>query len=374
MDWTVLRQQFPVARRWAYLDHAAVCPIPTPAVAAMTRYAAEVADGGLDGWRGWSDRLADVRRLAARLVNAPAVDDICFVPNTTAGIGLIAEGFPWRPGDNVVLAAEEYPSNQYPWLNLADRGVTVRTVPSRGNRIEIDDLRAAMDDRTRVLAASFVQYASGFRADLDALGNLCRERDVFFFVDAIQGLGALPLDVQRSGIDALAADSHKWLLGPEGAGIAYVRRDWVERLHPIGVGAHSVVQGFDYGTIRLDLKPHAGRYEGGAVNVGGLLAMGESFRLLLDAGPAAVADRVLALTDELCDRAASAGLTVFSSRAVNDRSGIVSLESPGRDPKAIQQRCRDAGVMVNVRAGRLRVSPHCYNTSDDLARFLDAVR
>lgn len=371
MDWPAVRRLFPVADKLAFLDHAAVCPIPTPAVEAMGRYAREVAESGVDGWRNWSARLSEVRQLCQRLVNAPAADDIGFVPNTTHGIGLVAEGFPWLPGDNVVLAAEEYPSNQYPWLNLAGRGVEVRTVPSRGNRVEIDDVRATMDGRTRVLSASFVQYGSGFRADLAALGQLCRDRGVFFFVDAIQGLGVFPVDVQACGIDALAADSHKWLLGPEGAGLAYIRREWVERLHPIGVGAHSVVQKFDYGDIRLDLLPHAGRYEGGALNVGGLLAMGESIRLLLDLGPA-VEQRVLELTDELCDRAAAAGLTVFSSRQDGNRSGIVSFACP--DPKAVQKRCREAGVVVNVRAGRLRVSPHCYNSRDDLDRFLEAAR
>src|SRR5262249_28510022 len=158
--------------------------------------------------------------------------EVCFVPNTTAGIGFIAEGFPWEPGDNVILAAEEYPSNQYPWFNLATRGVDVRQVASRGNRIEIDDVREAMNGPTRVLALSCVQFGRGWRADLDAFATLCRERAVFFFVDAIQGLGAFPLDVQRTPVDALAADGHKWLLAPEGAGIAYVRREWIERLHP----------------------------------------------------------------------------------------------------------------------------------------------
>ena len=373
MDWPAVRSLFPVADRLAFLDHAAVCPIPTPAVEAMARYAREVSEGGVDGWRAWSDRLAEVRRLCQRLVNAPAAEDICFVPNTTTGIGLVAEGLRWAAGDNVVLAAEEYPSNQYPWLNLAGRGVEVRTVPSRGNRVSVDDVRARMDGRTRLLSASFVQYASGFRADLAALGQLCRERGAFFFVDAIQGLGVFPLDVQACGIDALAADSHKWLLGPEGAGLMYIRREALADLHPIMVGAHSVVQQFDYGTIRLDLKPHAGRYEGGALNVGGLLAMGESVRLLLGAGPAAEA-WVLELTGELCDRAAAANLSVFSSRAGGDRSGIVSFETPGRDPKAVQKRCREAGVVVNVRAGRLRVSPHVYNNRADLDRFLEAAR
>src|SRR5262249_1366379 len=162
-----------------------------------------------------------IRALAAKLINAPDVNDVYFVPNTTHGIGVVAEGFPWKSGDNVVLAAEEYPANQYPWMNLAHRGVEVRAVPSRGNRVAIDDLRAAMDSRTRVLSVSSVEFSSGFRNDLDAIGALCHERDIFFFVDAIQSLGVFPLDVQKTPIDALAADGHKWLLGPEGAGFGY---------------------------------------------------------------------------------------------------------------------------------------------------------
>src|SRR6185369_11868179 len=154
-------------------------------------------------------RVAEVRKLAARLINAADADDVYFVPNTTHGISVVAEGFPWTPGDNVVLAAEEYPANQYPWMNLAHRGVEVRSVPSRENRVAIDDLRDAINARTRVLTVSAVQFASGFRHDLDQLGELCRSRGVFFFVDAIQALGAFPIDVRKTPIDALAANDHK---------------------------------------------------------------------------------------------------------------------------------------------------------------------
>src|SRR5262249_23195394 len=148
------------------------------------------------------------------LINAPHSEDVYFVPNTTHGVSMVAEGFPWRTGDNVVLATDEYPANQYPWMNLAGRGVEVRAGPSRAGRGPIGDLRAALTDRTRVLTVSAVEFASGFRNDLDALGELCRQRGVFFFVDAIQSLGVFPLDVQQTPVDALAADSHKWLLGP----------------------------------------------------------------------------------------------------------------------------------------------------------------
>ncbi|MBP3955726.1 aminotransferase class V-fold PLP-dependent enzyme [Gemmata sp. G18] len=370
MDWSAFRSQFPVTSTWAFLDHAAVAPLPAPAVAALHDYARSLATNGITAYREWFHRLTHVRALAAKLINAPHADDVYFVPNTTHGIGVVAEGFPWKPGDNVVLAAEEYPSNQYPWMNLAHRGVEVRVVPSRGNRIAIDDVRAAMTDRTRVLTVSAVEFASGFRHDLDALGTLCRERDVFFFVDAIQALGVFPIDVQRTPIDALAADGHKWLLGPEGAGIGFVRREWVERLHPISVGANSVVNPWAFTTIDFRLKPHAGRWEGGAYNMPGITAFGASLELLLNAGTENVRRRVIELTDYLCERAAALGWTVFSSREDNEKSGIVSLTHPTLPSDDVLNRCRAAGIVVNSRAGRVRVSPHAYNTEDEIDRFL----
>lgn len=374
MDWTAIRSHFPVTARWAFLDHAAVAPLPDTAVRALDEYGRSLAADGIAAVKEWFDRIGHVRRLAARLINAPDPDDVYFVPNTAHGVGVVAEGFPWTPGDNVVLAAEEYPANQYPWMNLAGRGVGVRAVPSRGSRVAIDDLRAAMDARTRVLTVSSVEFASGFRNDLDALGELCRDRGVFFFVDAIQSLGVIPLDVQKTPIDALAADGHKWMLGPEGAGFGYVRREWVERLHPIGVGAFSVARPFEFSTIEFTLKPHAGRWEGGAYNVPGITAFGASLELLLSAGIENVERRVTDLTDHLCDRAASAGLEVFSSRVPAEKSGIVSVVKPGASPDDVVKRCRAAGVLVNNRAGRVRVSPHAYNTTDEIDRFLDVVR
>jgi len=374
MDWTAFRDHFPVTARWAFLDHAAVAPLPDAAVRALDEYGRSLADNGVAAVKDWLGRIGHVRRLAARLINAPDPDDVYFVPNTTHGVSVIAEGFPWAPGDNVVLAAEEYPANQYPWMNLAGRGVEVRAVPSRGSRLSADDLRAAMDARTRVLTVSSVEFASGFCNDLDALGELCRGRGVFFFVDAIQSLGAFPLDVQKTPIDALSADGHKWMLGPEGAGIGYVRREWVGRLHPVGVGAFSVVRPFAFSTIDFALKPHAGRWEGGSYNVPGITALGASLELLLSAGVENVAARVLELTDYLCDRAASAGLEVFSSRTAGEKSGIVSLVKPGASPDELVRRCRAAGVVAASRADRLRVSPHAYNTPAEIDRFLDVVR
>ncbi|MGH7225547.1 MAG: aminotransferase class V-fold PLP-dependent enzyme, partial [Gemmataceae bacterium] len=214
MDWTELRRECPVTTRWAYFDHAAVAPLTERARRTLIAWADDLAENGEIHDAERVRRVEEVRRLAARLLNADPLD-IAFIKNTSEGVGIVAEGLPWRHGDNMVTAQDEYPANVYPWLNLADRGVEVRRVPSREGRILIDDIRAAVDGRTRLVSLSFVEYASGFRNDLDALGQLCRQRGALFFVDAIQGLGVFPLDVQRTPIDFLAADGHKWLLGPE---------------------------------------------------------------------------------------------------------------------------------------------------------------
>jgi selenocysteine lyase/cysteine desulfurase len=373
MNWEQFRSQFPVTRHWAFFDHAAVAPLPTPAVDALKEYADDLAANGIASVGRWVNRVKQVRQLAAHLLNADPAS-VAFIKNTSDGINWVAEGFPWKSGDNVVLAAEEYPSNQYPWMNQAHRGVSVRSVKSRGSRVAIDDLRAAMDDRTRIVALSFVEFASGFRNDLDAIGSMCRERGVYFFVDAIQGLGVLPFDVRRSPVDFLAADSHKWLLGPEGIGVFWIRTDLIDMLHPVGVGWNSVVDGLDFGKIDYRLKPGADRWEGGAPNVGGIHAMGASLQLLLDAGVAELEKRILTLTDYLCERASRAGVEVFSSRLMGEKSGIVSLLTPGRNPDELKHRCRAAGVIVNQRSGRLRLSPHAYNTVEEIDRFLAALK
>ena len=368
MDWTDLRRQCPITTRWAYFDHAAVAPLTERARQTLVEWAADLAENGEvhDGTR--VRRVEEVRVLAARLLSADPLD-IAFIKNTSEGIGIVAEGLPWQAGDNVVTAEDEYPANLYPWMNLSGRGVELRRVPSRDGRILLDDLRAAIDDRTRLLSLSYVEYASGFRNDLDAVGGLCREKGILFFVDAIQGLGILPLDVRKTPIDFLAADGHKWMLGPEGAGLFWIRRDMVERLHPVGVGWNSVIDSRNFGHIEFRLKPHAGRWESGSLNVGGILALGASLELLLTLGIDMIAERVLTLTDYLCERAARAGMVVYSSRLASEKSAIVSLSLPGGNVRDMVRRCRDAGIVVNQRAGRLRVSPHAYNTIEELDRL-----
>jgi selenocysteine lyase/cysteine desulfurase len=368
-DWDALRRaEFPVAERWAYFDHAAVAPLPRRSARAIQRWAEDQAARGTICWGEWERRTRDTRKDVARLIHAHP-DEIAFVNSTTQGIGLIAEGFPWREGDSVVTAAEEYPSNLYPWMNLASRGVSTRLVPSRNGRVEADDLFAAMDKSTRLLTISHVEFSSGFRNDLDELASRCQERGVAFFVDAIQGLGPFEYDVSNTPIDFLAADGHKWLLGPEGAGFLYVRRAWLDRLRTLGVGSRSVVGSYNSPEPDFTLKPTAERWEGGAYNMPGLQGFGESVKIFLEAGPANVSRRILDRARAVREMALSAGWTIYGSNRKEDLSGIVSMEKSGVDPDQLVRRMRNGDVVASCRRGRLRISPHLYNDEDDLARL-----
>jgi selenocysteine lyase/cysteine desulfurase len=373
-----LRAEIPAAERWAYFDHAAMSPLPRPTAGAIEAWLKEAVEIGNPVWPDWVKGVEGMRGDAARLIGAHP-DEIALVGNTTAGISLVAEGIDWRPGDNVVTLADEFPSNVYPWLNLASRGVETRRVPTDlSGRLDVERLAETCDERTRVVTVSWIGFATGYRQDVKQIASIAHERGALLFLDAIQGLGAFPIDVNDLGIDFLAADGHKWLLGPEGAGIAYIRREHLHTLRPIGVGWHSVPASQDFTHIELNLRPTAARYEGGSQNNAGMLALGASLKLLRGCGIDAVAASILDITERACQRLGEIGAKIVSDRRPDhrggeQRSGIVSFELPGRDPLAVKRHALRQNVVFGCRAGRLRISPHAYNNEEDLGRLIEAL-
>lgn len=373
VSWEFFRSQMPIARRWSYFDHAAVAPLTGAAQEALARWNEDAACNGAVFYPAWNKQIDDLRRRAAGMIGAD-IDEIALVGNTTAGINLVAEGFPWRPGDNVVTRADEFPSNQYPWLHLADKGVETRRIATDGGRLDLDRLAAACDQRTRIVTISWVTYSHGWRHDLERLAEVVHDRGALLFVDAIQGLGVFPLDVKKTHIDFLAADGHKWMLSAEGAGVFYIRREHLNLLRPLGIGWNSVKNEHDFNRIVLDLKPTAERYEGGSQNVAGLIALGASLELLAQFPAEALAARVLEITDMATRRLEELGAVILSDRGHEEnKSGIVLFELPGRDPQAVRRACLEKGVILSCRAGRLRISPHAYNDQSDVDRLIKAI-
>jgi cysteine desulfurase/selenocysteine lyase len=368
-DWEAFRRRMPVARRWAYFDHAAVAPLSGPAQESLTAWTNDVAENGDAHWPAWAARLEQVRRQGAALLGA-SVDEVALVRNTTEGINFVVDGYPWQSSDNVVLPADEFPSNRFPWQHLAAQGVEVRLVPMEGNDADLDRLAEACDARTRVLTVSWVGYASGRRFDVAALAEIAHRRGALLFLDAIQGLGVFPLDVQAAGVDFLAADGHKWLLGPEGAGLFYIRRELLDRLRPLGIGWNSAVAAGDFSRSEWQLKPTAARYEGGTPNMGGFVALSASLALLAEYETTAIAERLLELSAAAREKLLAIGATLVGDGRRERSSGIVSFELPGKNPVAVRKHLLDAGIVVSCRSGRLRISPHAYNNEHDIDRLV----
>ncbi|QDU30147.1 Isopenicillin N epimerase [Anatilimnocola aggregata] len=366
----------PVVRRFAYFDHAAVGPLPEPSRRAVAQWLTEATELGDTVWPRWNGQLEQARRHAAELMGAE-LDEIALIPNTTAGINYIAQGFPWQAGDNVVTLANEFPSNAYPWLNLAAQGVQTRLVDVPGGLVDLNRLEEAIDERTRLLSLSWIGYASGYRIDLDEVAQLCQRKNIFFFLDAIQGLGVFPIDVRRTKVDFLAADGHKWLLGPEGAGLMFMRREHLDFIRPAHVGWNSVQRPYEFDRIAFNIKQSAARYEGGAANMGGQIALAQSLGLLRELGvsPQAspVANDILAIAEHARQQLARCGARLLSPNEPGHTSGIVTFAIPGTEPTQLREKLLAAEVVVSCRGGGVRISLHGYNNAEDIARMIAVI-
>jgi selenocysteine lyase/cysteine desulfurase len=372
MDLADSRALFPITRNYNFQNHAAVAPMSAPAAEAMQRYAREVAECAsvrTDFYR----EAEQVRRNAAQLINATP-EEITFVKNTTEGIGWVANGLNWNTGDNVVTTNVEFPANIYPWMGLQSRGVQLKMVLEENGRVPVERLIDAISSKTRVVSVSAVQFASGFRADLVTLGRVCKERGVLFCVDAIQALGALPVDVRSMNIDFLSADGHKWMCGPEGCGVFFCRREMLDRLRPSTVGWLCMKNALDFGTYEFEFLDDARRFDCGSYNLAGICGLGAAVELLLEIGIDEISRRVLSLTDRLVEGVQAKGYRVISSRRPGEASGIVSFVSDRHDPAATQKRLRsEHNIIVAMREGRLRSSPHFYNSEGDIDRLIAAL-
>jgi selenocysteine lyase/cysteine desulfurase len=375
--WGWWRRQMPIVAKWAYFDHAAVGPLSRRAADALVAFAAEASQEGDTVWPRWSARIVELRQQMARWL-ACQPEEICVVPNTSTGINLVAEGWPWQRGESVVVPEGEFPSNLFPWLNQRDRGVEVRIVPRRDGQVLVDDLIDAVDHSTRMIAVSWVGYASGFRVDLESLVERAHRRGVLVFLDAIQGLGVYPLDLQRVPVDFLAADGHKWLLGPEGAGIAMIRRQHQDRLRCTNVGWSSVKNSHAFSHASFDLRDDASRFESGSANLCGIAALLASVTMFSSVrethGEHAIADRILTLTASLNEMLLAEGVETRWPRARSRQSGILTFSVPGIDPHRIRNEGLQRGVVLSCRGGGVRASIHAYNTEEDFRRLIETVR
>lgn len=365
------RDEFPVTAECVYFDHAGVAPVSRRVADAVAAFVADARDFGRLHYPAWERRAEDVRADAARLLGAES-DEVAFVASTSDGLSSIATALDWQAGDSVVAVDGEFPANIYPWWALGRLGVETRLAPIVDGRLVVDALAALIDRTTRVVSVSAVDFAIGQRRPLAAIGELCRRRGVLFCVDGIQALGAVRVDVEREGIDALAADGHKWLCAPEGCGVLYVSRRWLDRLVPQRIGWKSVVDASRYLPYHFELKLDARKFECGSLNFLAIQALGAAIDLIFDVGVDAIERAVLGVTETLRAALAARGVVIASPDAASERAGITTIRT-SEAPEAVVRRLREAGVLASPRGGGVRFSPHFYCNDDDVARCLDAL-
>lgn len=366
-------EAFPIKTLRCYLNNASIGAMSLPVIAAVDRFLHDVRDNGRNEYPNWC-RYADtaIKDRIARLIGARG-SEIAFIKNTTEGLGFVANGYPWKSGDNVIIADIEYPSNVYCWVRLAKFGVELRWVKNRQGRITVDDIRALMDSRTRIVSLSAVQFSNGYRQDLHGTANLCNERGVLLNLDGIQWVGALSIDVERLGIHFLSAGGHKWLLAPIGTGFFYCRQSAMDRIEPPTVGYHTVDKHEDHMDYDLVYRANAGRFEEALVNFPGIWGLDAAVRIHLALKPAEVERHIRGLSDRAADGLRGRGYEIVSPFGDAERSGILSFRHPGLKAESIAERLKAAGVDLAVRGGALRISPSYYNEVQEIDRFLDAL-
>jgi selenocysteine lyase/cysteine desulfurase len=370
MDWDQIREEFPITRNYNFQNHAAAAPLSRRAADAVRAYAQHAESNAyLRG--GFFKQVERVRSQVAALLNANA-DEIALTKNTSEGISFVANGLHWQSGDNVVLANVEFPANVYPWQALRPLGVQIRTVLEEDGRIPLERMIEAINSRTRVVSVSSVQYASGFRTDLATLGDYCQSKGVFLCVDAIQSLGAFPIDVRAMNIDFLASDGQKWLCAPEGSGFFYVRKEIQGFLRPTTIGWMSVKDPFSFGSNRFEFHDSARRYEAGSYCYPGVFALGAALDVIREIGIESISRRILSMTHRLTAGLRDKGYRVISSRHPAEASGIVAFVSDVHDHNQIQRHLEtEHRIVIAVRCGRLRASPHFYNSEREIDQLID---
>ena len=400
------RDHFPITEECVFLDHAFAGPLSRDSVEAVIRATETHARGASRTFEALIGETDRVRELYAGFIGATR-EEVAIVNTTSMAISTVASGIRWRPGDSVVIPEIEYLSNVYPWLNLQRYGVEVRKVPANDGRAPVGDLIDACDSGTRVMAISWVQFSNGYRADIEALGEFCRSRDILFVVDGNHAVGILTVDVGCLPIDILATQSFKWMMGPYNVAWLYVRRDLIEAIQPLAAGPLSAKPGDSFLDHRFELWSDARRFETGVPNFAGIIGVGASLELLLQVGMTNVEERVFHLTDYLIDGLSSRGYRVLSPHQSRDeRSGIVVFRHPqpeamelpdpnalprsGNGKEGVRSRGLDregtdpwhaglrahlaaAGIVVSMREGAIRVSPHFYNTEEEIDQLLEAL-
>ncbi len=370
------RSEFPITDNYSFFNNAAISAPPMRVIKAVNALMLQLGNEGLVRYPDWMKTVEKTRALFAQLINA-APSEICFTSNTSEALSTVAGGISWKPGDKIIVPVPDFPSNVYPWVNLERSGVEICFLNKKnGGGFGVSDIAAVLRPGTRLVAVSSTDFTTGFRCDLEELGNFCRQKDLLLCVDAVQSLGAVPLDVKSCGVHFLACGGHKWLLSTMGIGALFIANEVNHLLHPVRVGWHSVENAEDFYNLQLKnlelkLKADAGRFEPGTLNLAGITALGAALEMLLEIGIERIFARICSLNDIISADLERRNFKLLSSMELRHRSGILSFVP--EDAEGLFRYLLKSKVLCSQRGNAVRLSPHFYNDAADIEMLFEAL-
>ncbi len=364
MNINSVRDLFPIVQRFLYFDAASLSPYSTPIIETLARFDSQRMEYGALNFDLWGEEIEDCRLLAARLIRSKKAE-IAFIKNTSEGVNLTSQLLDWKKRDNVIVSRLDFPTNIYPFLNLKKKGVEVRYVKDRQGRVLSSDIEDCIDKKTKLVSLSSVIYSNGFRLDIEEIGKICKEKEIFFHVNATQSLGVLRMNVRKSNIDFLSATGYKWLLSPLGSGLFFIREELLDG-SPV-LGWHSVKDPLSFNTFNYTLLDSAKRFEPGTLDVSAFLGMHAALILIHSVGIEKIERYVTNLSHLLIEELNNKGLDLLTNFEKKNISGIVTIKNKGLTKNDLIKK----SIIATVRRDYIRLSPHVYNNEDDVFKVVD---
>ena len=369
-NWQKYRDIFPHVKQCVYMNHAAVSPLQKYSVGAMQQYFYQRSSEYVEYWTEALEAKEKFKNLIGQMIRVPA-DNVALTSNTSMGLNWLAQGLEWKPGDRILLNNYEFPSNVYPFMNLQRQGVEIDFVKHRNGCIEIEDIIEKITPQTCLLSISYVEFLNGYKNDLKRIGEICREHNIIFCVDGIQGIGVMDINAQECGIDFLSCGGHKWLMWPMGTAFFYLSPRIFDQVSPMAVGWLSVEDPWDVFSYEAKLQKTAQRFEPGVFNVTGIIGANAAMEVFLEIGIPNIENRILDTTDYLIERLQEQGLFLHTSLDREHRSGIVTFQHKQADD--LMEHLTKNNIFVSLRDGVVRIAPHFYNTKAEVDLLMDEI-
>lgn len=364
-DITEIRSHFPITKNHYFFNHASISPMPLDVVNAIKEFNEDIMLHGNMHERRWIRQVEKTREMYARMINAEP-EEIAFIKSTSQAISIICKGMKFKKKEKILTADVEFPANIYPWMAMTPKGVEIKFVGAKDGRVDIKDIEGAIDAKTKIIALSLVEYGSGFRNYVEEVGELCKKRGIFFYLDGIQGVGAIPIDVKKFNVDFMSVAASKWLFGPQGVAILYIRKDIIDEIAYEEVSWRSVIEEESRKQFRVDTCLCARKFEGDNANFAGIIGFGAALKLRETIGHNFIYKNLSKNVDLIFEELKRRHYLIFGPVSKSERAGIIAVNHPEISCEELLRRLLAENIIASIRNNHLRISPHFYQTEDEI--------